>query len=516
MKFRKKIFLSVSISLLISISSVLGYENEIKLANPNASPEAHALLRLFYSISGQYTLIGQHNYPNTKDRNSQFAASYIGKTPAVFSTDMGFAKDGDKDSYLARLDVIEEIKKQHKQGSIITICWHAVSPTADELVSFGVQPGQTSPEALASVQGQILDKQFEDVLTSGTKLYKRWCSQVDTIAFYLKKLQDARIPILWRPYHEMNGKWFWWGGRVGDRGTAVLYRQMFRRFVNYHKLNNLIWIWSVDRPVKPEMRFEDFYPGNEFLDIISLDVYGNDFQQSYYNGLVNLSKGKPLVLAEVGNPPSLEILKNQPRWAFYITWAGMVRNTLKKQYREMVGDTRILCLEDSVYRKIIASYHSACGLSLFLMKETRPEIVKNDFSGRWIFDEENSKLDYLGINSIPYRMKITQKKDTLAIQKTFILEYTDDMITNEKATLDGKENFSEMWNFPKTTKVTWSGNCDTILIESRVVFRRGDRTSEMVIHESWSMQEQNKVLSIKQYSSSMWGERTITMVFNRE
>jgi len=68
----------------------------------------------------------------------------------------------------------------------------------------------------------------------------------------LKQLQDANVPVLWRPYHEMNGDWFWWGGRYdGKYTTAALYRQIFDRLVNYHKLNNLIWIWSVDRPSQP-------------------------------------------------------------------------------------------------------------------------------------------------------------------------------------------------------------------------------------------------------------------------
>ena len=140
-----------------------------------------------------------------------------------------------------------------------------------------MQAGGTAPDSLASVQGQILDRQFQDVLTSGTKMYKRWCAQVDSIAFYLKRLQAAHIPVLWRPYHEMNGDWFWWGGRTGKYNTAMLYKQLFDRFVNYHKLNNLIWIWSVDRPVKPEMNFTDYFPGSEFIDILSLDVYGRRF-----------------------------------------------------------------------------------------------------------------------------------------------------------------------------------------------------------------------------------------------
>lgn len=125
--------------------------------NPNATPEAKALLDLYYRISGKYTLTGQHNYPDTKDRNSKFAAKYIGKTPVIWSTDMGFAKEGDTDSYLARPDIVKEAIRQHKKGSIITICWHAVPPTANEPVTF--QPRRDRifpPDSLASVQGKML------------------------------------------------------------------------------------------------------------------------------------------------------------------------------------------------------------------------------------------------------------------------------------------------------------------------------------------------------------------------
>lgn len=97
---------------------------------PNASAEAKALLQFLYEISGQYTLAGQHNYPNIKDKNTRFATKYIGKTPAVFSIEWGHAKAGDTDSYLARPDIVQECIRQHKLGSVITICWHAVPPTS--------------------------------------------------------------------------------------------------------------------------------------------------------------------------------------------------------------------------------------------------------------------------------------------------------------------------------------------------------------------------------------------------
>jgi len=157
------------------------------------------------------------------------------------------------------------------------------------------------------------------------------------------------VPVLWRPYHEMNGDWFWWSGRVGEYSTIDLYRQLYDRLVNHHKLNNLVWIWSVDRPSTPIRQFSNFYPGNEYLDILSLDVYGSDFNQAYYDSLMALSQGKPIVLGEVGNPPTLDILDSQPNWSYWVIWAGMVRNLRKKQHQELVNDPRMLSQEDPAY-----------------------------------------------------------------------------------------------------------------------------------------------------------------------
>jgi mannan endo-1,4-beta-mannosidase len=515
MKFKQTIHRLIAL-LCIFTSTFLSADEVIKPVNLNASPEAMALLVFLYTISGEYTLTGQHNYPNTKDRNSQFAAKYIGKTPAVFSTDWGFAEDGDTDSYLARPDIVEEAKRQHHLGSIITICWHAVPPTADEPVTFRQRSGEAAPESLASVQGQLLDQQFKDVLTPGTKLYKRWCAQVDTIAMYLKKLQDAKVPVLWRPYHEMNGDWFWWGGRRGEYSTAALYRQLFERFVNHHKLNNLVWVWSVDRPIKPEMQYSDYFPGSEYLDVLSLDVYGRDFNQTYYDNLIALSNGKPLVLGEVGNPPTLEILDSQPKWTLYVIWAGMVRNTLKKQHQALADDPRILSLEDPAYWETLAPFRSACGLPSLPLEEMQPDSSEVNFSGEWIFNEEKSILDRWGVSFLPYKMEIIQKENDLTIHNTFIVEYADDRVIEQKLTLDGKECISEFRNSPRIMTANWSENGDTLIIESKITFNRGGQTPEMVINEAWTLLEQGKILAIKQFSTSFWGKRNITLIFEKK
>ena len=506
------ISLKITICLLILIEvSISGSDKNIKPVTPNPSPEAVALLKFLYSISGKYTLTGQHNFPNIKDRNTQFAKKYIGKTPVIFSIDWGFAKPGDSDSYLARPDIVAEVTRQYKLGSLITICWHAVPPTADEPVTFRPLPGHTAPDSLASVQGKILDQQFQDILTPGTKLYKHWCSQVDTIAFYLKKIQEAHVPVLWRPYHEMNGSWFWWGSRQGKFSTAALYRQLFDRLVNYYKINNLIWVWSVDRPMNPDMQFSKYYPGNKYMDILALDVYGNDFQQTYYDSLTSLSKGKLVTLGEVGIPPSKEILKKQPNWIYYVTWASMVRNTPSKQYETMTDGTKFLFREDTAYIKNINEYRKICNLKPLSLKFS---VSADDFVGTWIYNEDKSIPDNFGASSLPYKMTISKDDSALNVQKTFILEYADDKITNEQILLNGKETKSEFMNSPKTTNARWSAKGDTLIIESKIEFERGGKSSEMIQNEYWNIKNGDLIIFL--YSKSFWGERRITIVYERE
>jgi mannan endo-1,4-beta-mannosidase len=322
---------------------------------PDASPEVKALLGLLLEISGKCTLTGQHNYPNTKDSYTRRAAQVCGKIPAVFGQDFGFAAPGNQDAAAARPDIIAEIKRQHEKGSIITLCWHAVRPTDDEPVDFR-----------GSVQGKLTDQQWADLLKPGTDLHERWCAQVDVIAGYLKELQGAHIPVLWRPYHEMNGDWFWWGGRRGTNGTIALYRQLFDRFQNRHHLNNLLWVWSVDRPIGPQRQFADYFPGINYLDVTALDVYQSDFKQDYYEGLLKLSAGKPMALAEVGPAPMLPVIEQQPRWAWWMTWAGFVggrRGGDTNALRELVNAPRSWSLNDPAYRAAIAPIHGSLRLT---------------------------------------------------------------------------------------------------------------------------------------------------------
>jgi mannan endo-1,4-beta-mannosidase len=143
---------------------------------------------------------------------------------------------------------------------------------------------------------------------------------VDVIAWHLKQLQYADVPVLWRPYHEMNGAWFWWGKKTGENGYKKLYRMLFDRLVQFHGLNNLIWVYNCNEVRDGVDPYASCYPGDDVVDILATDVYKNNFAKADYETLLKLANGKPIALGEVGTPPSLEILKSQPRWAWLMLW----------------------------------------------------------------------------------------------------------------------------------------------------------------------------------------------------
>jgi hypothetical protein len=273
-------------------------------------------------------------------------------------------------------------------------------------------------------------------------------------------------------------------------------------------------MWNVDRPGTPARKFTNYYVGSDYFDIASLDVYGSDFNQNYYDSLLVLAKGKPIVFGEVGNPPTPEIMKRQPKWGYYVTWAGMVRNITRKEYQNLINDSRVLTLEDYAYRKAIAPYRKASGL------EPLPLEVSTvaDFTGSWKFDEEASSLDNSGTGSIPYELSVTQHDNTLEIKRTMLSEYSDNIIVNEELTSDGKEKAfkAPFGNNPRMVSAHRSAKSDTLFIESKITFTNGDRVNEWITSEAWTLDESGKQLSVGRTSDNFRGKQKITAVYNKE
>jgi mannan endo-1,4-beta-mannosidase len=301
------VFFGTAIPTLFADDTV---SSAIKPVTPNASPEAVQLLQYLYSISGNHTLTGQHAVPLLRSARLVEAQRAGGHFPAIFGMDFGFDSPGTWDGINFRQQMVDEAIQKYHEGYIIVLMWHAVRPIEDEPVKFK-----------DSIQGQLTDQQWHDLITPGTEINERWKSQVDVIAWFLKQLRDAHVPVLWRPYHEMNGGWFWWGKRPGDDGYKKLYRMLFDRLVNFHRLNNLIWVYGANEVTPPNVDpYGTYYPGDDVVDVLGTDIYHTGFARNQYDQLLALAKNKPIALAEVGAAPSPEILKEQPRWTWFMVW----------------------------------------------------------------------------------------------------------------------------------------------------------------------------------------------------
>jgi mannan endo-1,4-beta-mannosidase len=159
----------------------------------------------------------------------------------------------------------------------------------------------------------------------------------------------------------MNGVWFWWCNKKGANGFKKLWIMMYERYVEHHRLDNLIWVWNTnaprDRPGDEASAYQDFWPGPEYVDVLAADVYRDDWKQSHHDDLRNLARGKPIALGEVAPPPALETLDAQPSWAWFMPWGNLVFwGNGTERTRALFASDRILTRErvrrgeDGIYR----------------------------------------------------------------------------------------------------------------------------------------------------------------------
>ena len=291
--------------------------------NNNASPEAKSLLNFLYQISGKYILSAHHNKILAPTMWNEEVKKMTGDYPVIWGGDFNY-NFGGNDPDMVRQAMIDTAKEVYKKGQIITLMWHACYPYNGDSCSRG---------SIWVMDNVVPQQEWDSLTTSGTKLNNLWRAQADNIAKYLKQLQNENIPVLWRPYHEMNGVWFWWCQHPGEEGFAKLWKMMFDYFTNHHKLNNLIWVWNAnaprDIPGDEAYAYKDYFPGIEYVDVLASDVYHNDYKQSHHDDLLELAEGKPISLGEVGQMPTPEILNNQPQWTWFMGWSEYLNKANK-------------------------------------------------------------------------------------------------------------------------------------------------------------------------------------------
>jgi mannan endo-1,4-beta-mannosidase len=281
---------------------------------PGTTPEATRLLEYLYEKYGKFTLSGQHNQLHRMSDSSEAVQQVTGKYPAVWGGEWGFSDERHNvDNIAFRPALMEEIYAQHAAGRIVVITYHQANPRVGEPCDFE-----------EGVLGNLTDAEWNDLFTEGTRFRQTWETHVDRLAKALLTLQAKNIPIIFRPYHEMNGGWFWWGGDA--ERFKQLWTLIYDRYVNHHGLRNLLWAWNPD---KPHPGVEDFFPGHETVDLLGTDIYPNadradTYPQEWYDRMIALTNGKPLALSENSVVPSPADLDRQP-WSYWMGWDNLTQ-----------------------------------------------------------------------------------------------------------------------------------------------------------------------------------------------
>lgn len=279
--------------------------------NRQATPGARRLFHDLDSLKGKGILTGQHTQ-TVKMEEIDEIRKITGKEPALrgfellaYSPNIRY-ETGDeacRTEIDENKDTLTQALLFGRSGGIVTLTWHWFSPVGGQDKSFYSCNTDFDPEK---------------ILEEGTPEREAFYRDMDVIAGHLMPFLKEDIPVLWRPFHESEGTWFWWG-RKGPAVAAKLFRMQYAYFVEQYHLNNLLWVWNC--PLK------EGYPGDDVVDILSCDLYEEkgtktDYAGAYEKLLAVMGEEKPVALAEVGILPDMEMLeKSRVPWRYYMTWS---------------------------------------------------------------------------------------------------------------------------------------------------------------------------------------------------
>ena len=309
-----------------------------KLNNPNPSKEAVELFDFLQENYGKKVISGQHT-KTTALIDVWKVMSITGKIPAIcgfellgYSPNVNYT-DTDDDAITEVMENMNTIDsalswaKVHK--GIVTYTWHWFSPMRGHNKAFYTQ---------------YTDFNAAKAVTRGTPEYNATIRDIDMIANLLKRFKDLNVPILWRPLHEADGKWFWWGAKGAD-ACVKLWKLIYHRFNNIHNLNNLIWVWN---SVNPE-----WYPGDDCVDIISRDLYAKDngSRKDEFLEVKKLNPEKIVSLAECGMVPDPDkMMEDGAMWSWFMEWCGM-QGASDETLKAIYNNPLTITLDDLPWRK---------------------------------------------------------------------------------------------------------------------------------------------------------------------
>jgi mannan endo-1,4-beta-mannosidase len=289
-------------------------------ADPKATRPVRALLNYLNDQRGKGLISGQTDLPD-----AEWVKANTGKYPAILNLDFMHAP---KRMGGQTKDTEAAIEWFRKRGGLVSYQWHWSSPSGASDPGSGFYTKSTKFDlatALANPDSHDYQALLEDI---------------DDVAGELAKMQAAGVPVLFRPLHEAQGTWFWWGAK-GAENCKALYHLIFERMTKKHQLHNIAWVWTAYPESNQKGDPAAWYPGDHCVDVVVSDYCE---KKQDFDDLTNLTNGKKMVaLAETMNAPAPDRILPDLPWAYWTTWArrDWSKNSNDDMKRAMASPTTI-------------------------------------------------------------------------------------------------------------------------------------------------------------------------------
>jgi mannan endo-1,4-beta-mannosidase len=312
------------------------------LVDEQANARTRLLMNYLTDMYGEKTLSGQQH---STSQNLAFPGqSYLNKSgglvPAIRGSDlMEYSPSRIARGANPRNESEQSIQWAQQTGGIVTMAWHWNAPanlinTTDHEWWRGFYTHATTfnlPRALANPAGSD---------------YQLILRDIDAIAVELQKFQTAGVPVIWRPLHEAQGGWFWWGAHGPDT-FKQLWNLTYDRLTNEHGLHNLIWEFTS----AAHADHLDWYPGDDVVDMVGMDIYtdpSSSMSGEWYDVLEHYNGRKMIALSETGTLPSPELMEQWGiDWSYFAPWNGTFVDAFSPaQLQATLGHEDVITLDE--------------------------------------------------------------------------------------------------------------------------------------------------------------------------
>lgn len=301
MKKLKTITVLLAAGMLAACGSASKKEQKMnEETGATRTQETESLLANLKKTSSKGIMFGHHDDTVygigwEGDEGRSDVKSVCGDYPAVISFDLGELELGGD----ANLDKVpfdkmkQEIANQYQRGGLVSLSWHVRNP-------------KTGGDAW-----DVSDTTVVRSILPGGEHHRTFAGWLDTVAGFLNSLQTAdgtKIPVLFRPWHEHTGSWFWWGEKLC---TPEEYKALWHLTVDSLQakgVDNALYAYSPGAEPQDTAQYLKRYPGDELIDVIGFDTY--QFQRdSYLEGLnrslaiidtIGKAHGKVIAVTETG------------------------------------------------------------------------------------------------------------------------------------------------------------------------------------------------------------------------